>query len=389
MYSIEYSLPYIALFLFFLIISFFENKNKNLISNFSLLLFIIFIGFRGYIGWDWYSYTEVFDRIIPFFNSNSSDNFAYFDTGLYPGFTIIISIFKIFSDSYIFFILFLTIVSGFSFKTLFVKYNINVSLGFALLILFGLNIQIDLLRNNLSIIFFLFSLDSLLKRKKISFFVLNIIGVTIHLSSIFFLPLYFVLHKRIKTHVLILSVVGVYIYFTKVNFEMIINKLSFLISEDIQTKLEVYSSIESLFASDVNVLLFLLKIFFLVIITYFYDKIISSYPKLIVFLNLALLNILSFLYFSSFNVLHSRLQYLFVLSFIFCIPHIYMNLYKTRFFSLRKSILFLFVIFQCFSMTQRYGIILFKYENNLFNWDNLYERTKIFDNNAYEIQPLK
>ena len=387
MYSIEYSLPYIALFLFFLIISFFEHKNKNLISNVSLFIFIIFIGFRGYIGWDWYSYTEIFDRIIPFFNSNSSDNFNYFDTGIYPGFTIIISIFKIFSDSYIFFILFLTIVSGLSFKTLFVKYNINVSLGFALLILFGLNIQIDLLRNNLAIIIFFFSLDSLLKRKKKSFFILNIIGVTIHLSSIFFLPLYFVLHKRIKKHVLILSVVGVYIYFTKVNFEMIIDKLSFL-PQDIQTKLEVYSSIEALFSIDVNVLLFLLKIFLLFIIIYFYDIIINSYPKSIVFLNLALLNILSFLYFSSFNIMHSRLQYLFVLSFIFCIPHIYLNLYKTPFFSLKKSILFFFVIFQCFSMSQRYGVILFKYENNLFSWDNLYERTKILENNAYEIQPL-
>lgn len=388
-YRIEYSIPYIAVFLLFLFIAYISNKKKKSYTNLCLFIYIIFIGFRGYIGWDFFTYTETFERIIPFFSYNFFENFKEFDSRVAPGFTVLIAIFKIFSDSYIFFVLLLSVISVLSFKKLFLMYNIHIPLGFALLIIFGLNIQVDLLRNNLTIILFLFSLDSVLKSNIKSFIFYNLIGISIHLSSFLFLPLYFFLNRNIKKPVMILAILGSFVYFSNIDFNEIFSKIGFLLSNDIIYKLDNYSSIETYSSADVNVLLFLLKMFFLIIIIYCYNNIIKNYPKAILFLNLACLNILSFLYLSSFNVLHLRLQFLFILSFVFCIPYIYKSLVSNRFTLLKHNIVILFILFQCYSMTQRFNSILWKYENHLTKWDNLEERAIIFQNYAYEINPLK
>jgi hypothetical protein len=387
-YSYIYSLPYIGVFFLFLVLAYLEEKtkesHKSIIGNISLIIYFIFIGFRGYVGWDWHSYYEIFNSFQPLGEVKTIIYKESITEILSPGFEFIMRFFKLFSDDYLVFISFISLLSSFVFRHLFKKYDVNVSLGFALVIAFGLNIQIDLLRNSISILLFLYSIEYIYQKKPIYFLFLNLIGASIHLSSLLFIPLYFIINKKFNlTIIKILLIVGVIFYFLQLDVATSLIEITSYFSPEIESKFIVYKSIESYFKGEINYSLLFLKLFFALVLIYYYNIISKKNKYLIPFLNLSILNIYSFLFFSSFAVIQSRLQILFILAFVIVIPNI---LKKTNYKLLAYSG---FIIFQTFSILVRYDVILFNYQNTLFISPNIDKNKMIFDNNAYIINPLK
>ena len=84
--SILYSFPYIGFLLLFLLLAYTEDKYKVYsfkIGILSAFLNIIIIGFRGYIGWDWYNYETTYglnkeDRLIDVAFSSTYPGFLLF-----------------------------------------------------------------------------------------------------------------------------------------------------------------------------------------------------------------------------------------------------------------------------------------------------------------------
>lgn len=385
-YSITYSIPYIGLFITFLTLGYFENSEyltkKSFIPKLSLIIFIAFFGLRGYVGWDWYNYTERYESIVPIFSPNFMDNFNLL-TLTEPGFIILLSLVKQITESYLFLIFLLSFFSALIYKRLFEEYIGNVSFGFALLIAFGLNIQLDLIRNNISILMFLLSIKYLLNRNAKMYFLLNLIGMSFHLSSIFLFPLYFFAHRNLYRSLFILIFLGNLIYFSPIEVGPLVNQVSLIIGGDVNEKITNYSSMKEYSGRRLDLKIYFVKMATAIFFLFFYRILAAKNKNNIVFLNMVFFNILAFLFFSSFAVLYSRLQLLFVLAYCFALPPL------LRTINYKMLIIPVFVFFHLFVMTQKYDVILFKYDNLITGILPLNKRQALFDQHAYIIKPLQ
>lgn len=387
-YSYSYSFPYILVFLFLIALSILENKSslkeRKFFGYVSLLIFVSFVGFRGYIGWDWFSYHELFESIGALGSANVGPQVIDSKQVLSPGFIITIKVFKLFSSNYLLYSTCLTLISGLFFYNFFEKYNVNKSFGFALLITFALNIQIDLLRNNLALLLFLYSIHHLNNRNLKKYVIINLIGATIHLSSLTFIPLYFIIHRNLNnlTTKVVLGI-GAGMYFLQVGIADLIIQVTSLFSSELASKFRIYSSIESYLTTSINYEYFFVKMVLAIFIFMKYNDIAKKDKRIIPFLNLALFNIFAFLYFSGFSVLQTRFQILFVLSFLIAIPYLLEHI------KMRVLAYSIFISFQIISIGIRYKVILFQYENYVFKESDIYKRKSIFNNHAYIINPLQ
>lgn len=387
-FSYYYSIPYISIFLLLIVLAYVEIRVKNEFISFvktsSTIIFFMFIGFRGYIGWDWYSYIDLFEKLLPLGKENQIIYSKGFMETFSPLFILFIRLFKFFSNSFLFFTTLISFISVLFFRYFFKYYNVNVSLGFALIIAFGLGIQIDLLRNNLSIILFLFSIKYVNQGNPKKYFITNLIGAFFHLSSFVFLPLYFFLNKNFnKKFYKLLVLIGVPLYFIKSNFVDPLVAIMNVLSSDLADKFLLISTINSFFNTDINYPYLIVKLFFAYVVFKYYNVIVSNDKRLIPFLNLTLLNIYSFLFLSGFSVIQSRIQLLFIMSFIITIPYVLKNIKHSL------AAFTFFVLFQVVSLGIRYKVVLFSYENYLFTKTNVTESKTIFDNHAYIIKPLE
>ena len=101
-----YSIAYIILFLLYAVMAllyrYASDNGKTWIKASSILVFILFFGFRGFVGDDWLIY-------YPVFESMHSDNVANVAVAmelsdLEPGFTILQAMCKIIYPDYHFFV---------------------------------------------------------------------------------------------------------------------------------------------------------------------------------------------------------------------------------------------------------------------------------------------
>ena len=144
---------------------------------FSLLLLILFFGLRGYIGYDWYSYKPNFDKMVTI-GELLKGNTQVLYSGYELGFQIYTSFIKTLTNNYFIynfinvsvdFIILYFVIKRFS------KYPIlSLLLFFGI---YGVALEIDMIRNAKSIMLFLLSIKYIEERKILNFGVLNILGI--------------------------------------------------------------------------------------------------------------------------------------------------------------------------------------------------------------------
>lgn len=183
----------------------FRNEySKNLFYLLAILIGLIFMT-RWFVGWDWYNY------------------YAHFRGGeqdFEKGYVFLVELTRKLTEDYQIFVAFNTLVDFILLFWVIPKYS-KYPLTTLMLYLGvnGLSLEVDIMRNAKSILFFLVSLKFLEKREIILYMGLNIIGCFFHISSIIYIPLYFILPVTYKKRLILgIFILGNIYYFSEFNF---------------------------------------------------------------------------------------------------------------------------------------------------------------------------
>lgn len=210
-----YSTPYIILNVILLVLAVLSFTLKTKLSHkilacISMIVFVVFFCFRGYVQTDTVNYYELFERLPNIFSGIPDED--HFD----KGFVVYMGIIKSLGFNYNQFIIISSFIDLILLTVLFRQYFSYkyYALYFYLFIIFtGLEYEFNLMRNIKSVLLFFISIKYVYSREFLKFLVLNLIGLSFHWSSIIFIPLYFFIHKELslKSSCLIF-VIGILIF---------------------------------------------------------------------------------------------------------------------------------------------------------------------------------
>jgi hypothetical protein len=380
-----YSIPYIILTIFFLFVFFVENTinfKQNSVSflNFIVLLsFIFFFGFRNFVGWDWTMYAPFFKNLHPI------SSFLTQVGNLDWGFMIYASIIKQFSANFHLFVFFSTFLNACLLHVFFKRYLSEkfYALGFAVfLVFFGLILQVDLMRNIISLLLFLLSLKYIESRNFLNYLILNLIGLSFHWSSLVFFPLYFFLHKRISIKtVLIVFAIGYIVFLFRIHYiKPILLSIANLLGGNYKAKVTYYLA-SGIYGKEYALSFgFFERIVTSILVLINYNKLIAQNKRNILFLNAFFIYMISFLYFSEVFIAIARLGFLFSFSYWILWPTI------IDYSSIRSTKYILLALFSCVIILKIHLMsnnILYNYENVIVGKVKTYdERLAIFKANS-------
>lgn len=352
---------------------------------FSLLLLILFFGLRGYIGYDWYSYKPNFDKMVTI-GELFKGNTQVLHSGYELGFQIYTSFIKTLTNNYFIynfinvsvdFIILYFVIKRFS------KYPIlSLLLFFGI---YGVALEIDMVRNAKSIMLFLLSIKYIEERKILNFGVLNILGILFHYSSILYLPMYFILNvKWNKKFILFLFILGNIYYLSDTRIVMrIIKEYNTFLPTGIGAKLSGYFSIIPLdFPLGFSLYYFERVIMFL--LCWFVSDNLKNKKYGNIMLNSLYISIFFFLYLSEFSIVAMRFGLLFIYSYWFILPML-LEIYP------KLPIFIVAIAISLFRLNNQINFVgnreVYSYQNILINGDSEEnQRKRVEDASKYKIE---
>ncbi len=356
------------------------GKNKRVRENifvFSLLLLILFFGLRGYIGYDWYSYKPNFDKLI---------NFQIFNSGYELGFQFYTALIKNFTSNYFVYTFINTFVDFVMLFFIIKRYSKSPVLSLLLFFgVYGVALEIDLLRNAKSIMLFLISIKYIEKREIFKFAGLNILGILFHSSSILYLPMYFILNiKWNKKFILSLFILGNLYYLSDTRiFLKIIQEYSNLLPTNIGAKLSGYFGIIPL-DFPLGFSLYYFERITLFLLCWFVDESLQKKRYGNIMLNSLYISIFFFLYLSEFSIISMRFGLLFIYSYWFILPML-LEIYP------KVPILVVIIALSLFRLNNQINFIgsreVYSYQNIFINAQDIDEqRRKVEEASKYKLQ---
>lgn len=380
-----YSLPYILLELFLLIVFVFqittkiEDNTRKYINYSVVLIYILFFGLRGFIGWDWYSYYPFYSKLSSGFVLNKENQFDL-------GFVLYAKLLKNLFSEYWMFVLFNTCLDALLLYLFLVRYISQkyLSLGFALFLVFtGLQLQVDLLRNIKALFLFLYSLKYIEHRNPIKYFLLIIIAFYFHWSSLFFIPLYFFLHKKIPVKTVVaIYIVGYIIFLFQIEyFKPILLPITKLISPGVYSKTLIYLS-KDVYSKPYGLTIGFFERSLMTLLVLFYYSQLTQRVKSILFVNSFLIYSFIYLYCSEITIVLQRVAGNFGYSYWILIPLVinYSN------FKVKNVLIFFYIILVTSKITMMTNNIFYDYQSYLLTKVNSYtEQVKIFNRHSKEL----
>lgn len=310
-----YSYPYVILLLFMGICAFFydnsqEEKKKNYIVLASVVVFVLFFGFRGYVYTDWILYTDTFRNV----EWGDVLKFDITDKDLRePGFLIFCLLCKTVINEYVFLNVACTVVYLVLLIRFCRQFDIqNIPLVLMLFIAMdGTVIILNLLRNSLSIGIWLNALIYLKDRKPLPYFALCTLALTFHMSSILFFPLYFLLHRQTNRWVFL----GLFAFF----FLFFLSKVSIILSivqlfgfeGALGAKAEAYTELYVV-SRGLNPSGTLEKLALVALLIAYYDEVVDRFKGSYIVINCLLIYFFAYYFFGEFKTMSDRMALLFV-----------------------------------------------------------------------------
>ena len=151
LYSYTYSVPYLLLLSLFILLTVVEynydnnRKIRQCVRICCCALFVLFFGFRGFVGWDWVNYYPAYQEIVPLFSRGYLNNY---DIGTFEGgFVTFMSVVKLISSNYHFFILVCVVIDVSILHVFFKRHSSNYAFSFLIFIALYLGAELDILRN--------------------------------------------------------------------------------------------------------------------------------------------------------------------------------------------------------------------------------------------------
>ncbi|MCM1321742.1 MAG: EpsG family protein [Bacteroides sp.] len=334
---------------------------------------MIFIGFRGFIQTDWFSYYKFFEK-TPSLLDNAFIDYVH-NSEFEVGFTVFSSFIKLFSANYFVFQFVNYLIEFIVLYTLFRKYlGRNFLFGFLFYYIFGcLTMSINLLRNSKAILIFIISLKYIERHQFFRYLFFNCIGCLFHVTAILYIPLYFLLSKEWNGKLLIfLFIIGNVFFFFHIEWIKILFQIfAPFCGQRIGSMMEFYTK-SKIFASSYGFSIGFIERFMTFLLIYHYRKKIYALNKTnIIFINCLFCYVYVYLFTSEMAVLTDRLPLLFVFSYWFVYPQIYESLNSINIKRLFLLILMLYSIIKLIKFN--YAFVM--YDNALFTHLNYNDRS--------------
>lgn len=333
---------YLIIYILMYVSSLIEIFKIKKIYYLILFLFLVFFGFRGYVGSDWVSYSVSYQNINSIFDFFQGKEEIYKSGSYEIGFEIYLRTIKFFSKDYHFFVLVNVIVDIFLINII-IKYNNienRVFFLFCYISLSGILFQFDILRNSKSVLIFLLSLRYIDNKKVGKYIVLNFLGMLFHTSSLIYILLYPLLKTKIKRRgILFVILITNLIYFTDIfDIKKIVELCSVFLPRITKEKIIQYLS-HSVYSKESRISLGIVEknmlLFYLII---FYKKIFQNENRK-VFLNMFIIYLISYSFSRKFYLFKDRVLILFIPSYWFIYSFI-VQTQKTRI----KKLIFLTIL---------------------------------------------
>ncbi|MDU1911491.1 EpsG family protein [Fusobacterium sp.] len=362
-----------------------NERVKKVLYILSILILVVFFGTRGYLGYDWYSYKPNFEKIDNILQLFSGNYKTIFSSGYELGFQLYSSVIKAFSSNYLVFNFVNTVTDFLLIYFIFKRYSkYPIFALFLYFGIYGLALEIDMMRNIKSILLFLCSIEYIEDRKPLVFVALNILGMMFHSSSLIYFPMYFILNiKWNRKFILGLFALGNIYYISDVR--LIINGIRIFgsyLPGGIGQKITGYLSIIpadfplgfSFFYAE-RIVIFLL--------IFFAGNYLVSKRYGNIFLNSTYLYVFMFLYTSELSVISLRFGILFVYSYWFAIP---MLIEKTTAPAVKIGIVAVAALICCFRINNQLSFIgnkdIYTYENIFLKHRSAAEKWQLVEDAA-------
>lgn len=379
-----YPLPYILLVLFYAAVGYVRHQMPNeeyrrYCDVLSVVMFVLFFGFRGYLLTDWMLYYPYYHDlewgdILNFFNPDK--------TGLEPGFAVLCMVCKTLSGGSYHFLeftvtcLFLSCVYSFM-----RRYTDNVALGLMLFLAFdGVGIVCNLLRNSLAIGIFLVAIPFIEQRRPLPYFFLCLLALTFHVSALVYVPLYFFFH-RFPTRWVYLAVFVIANAAFISRFSVVDQILELMgFTGDAAMKADAYTG-KMTSSLSVFTIGYIERLLTGTLIILYHDKLKELHNGSGVIVNGVFMYLIMFYFFSQYDVLSRRF------SFLFCFGYwvIWLDFMRCFFFINNRRLLAAFVVaYSVIHAWRIYNAPDFYYENILTGAQSYNERLYFHSRNFHE-----
>lgn len=376
-FSYIYSIPYLLLTLFYLVLARlefgFEEKGKNTIRKICMLLFLFFFGLRGFVGWD---YTAYYPAFLDWNSSFSELGLFSRDNEFDIGFSLYVSIIRLFTNNFHVFIFVSALIDLIFLNVIIKRFSLNYALSFALFLAFNLGLEIDLLRNVKSVLLFIVALEYLKSRQPLKYFLLIFVAVTFHWTAVIYLPLYFFLHKKLSRSIVIaIVIIGNIVFFTGLfSFMSFFSETLTSLGGVFELKQESYFESGDFTKGWGFSIGYFERLFTVIIILIYYEKLVEQRSENILFINLYIIYISMFLYLSDLHVLINRFSLFFSCAYWVLIPAL---LYLLD-FQKRRLFFWAIVVYCILKILVTTNHIYYKYDNLLFGIERFENRLATF-----------
>ena len=375
----SYAIPYLIFLLLLAVLALsYDRLDEKLRERMWMpcsFLLILFLGLRGYIGDDWTGYHVMFEYVKPndfHFNVFASHSFRF-----EPGIAILAYVCRRIAggDGYLFFQFIVTLIQVILLMRFLKRYSSNFPLGVIIfLMMSGLIMMINLMRNTIAILIFLNGLHYIEERRPLPYFLVCFAALMFHLSAFIYFPLYFFLHRPINRWVyLTLFIIGNLIVLFRVP---VLSVGATIVAQLIGGKLAVmvksYLEDQHMAALSFNISIGSLeRLGTGLIIFYYWDKIKAIRPANVMFINALVIFFIFYFFFSEVREVGKRLADLFVFGYWIIWPDLF-ECFKQR--SLKIAFGVFLTIYCILKVIGTVGYPNTKYENILTGYTYYHQR---------------
>lgn len=200
----------ILIFLSFYYDFYLKIKSKDIVYYLTLFIFIFLVSFRYKLGGDTFNYIRDFNEFPELQDLNSD---FIFNNRYAPFWVISFSFIKTVSSDFVEFQLIHAIILNFSIFYLIHKYSRFQYLSILIYFIFYyLYFNTEILRESISICFFIFAMESLFDKRYFKYYLFILFAVLFHYSAIFLFLLPFL--TRLKINIFNSILIYILLYFT-------------------------------------------------------------------------------------------------------------------------------------------------------------------------------
>ena len=366
-----FSLPYVAVVFVYTCLFFIYRKKSNILFLRVLcaVIYILFFGFSGLIGSDWYNYHYFY------IYGSSSGRFEV-------GFEYLVDICNYIGINYYGFKLLIYIIQAYLIDKVFVRYlNNKIPLFYIALIAIAPLLIIDTLRNFLGMLISYLGVYYFTNKKHMLAFGLVLLATLFHSTSILYFIFYILCGKYFNKKVIVfLLVLSIPFIFGFINISSIFSNVFSLLSSFGGYYIFKYSNYLNTTSSYGLTFGMIEKVFFAVLFIIKYNDITNNKRIPPILFNFSFIYILVYFYGTSAEFLINRFSLLFVCGYIvtiiITISSFNFKVNKLFFYSLVFMLLFL-------KVTLSLNNILYQYNNIIFMNDSYNDR--LSNRNTYYI----